>query len=87
LRKPSKGKMHGVRSQSGEVDRPMWELFVVYANADRSADSYWFDEKPQADTKSSKVLVLSGTIDGKEQEVWLYIDNIAAWRILGPSQQ
>jgi hypothetical protein len=79
--------MHGVRSQSGEVDRPMWELFVVYANADRSADSYWFDEKPQADTKSSKVLVLSGTIDGKEQEVWLYIDNIAAWRIVGPSEQ
>jgi hypothetical protein len=79
--------MHGVRSQSGKVDRPMWELFVVYANADRSADSYWFDEKPQADTKSSRVLVLSGTIDGKEQEVWLYIDNIAAWRIVGPSEQ
>jgi hypothetical protein len=65
----------------------MWELFVVYANADRSADSYAFDEKPQADTKGSKVLVLSGTIDGKEQEVWLYIDNIAAWRILGPSRR
>jgi hypothetical protein len=79
--------MHGVRSQSGKVDRPMWELFVVYANADRSADSYWFDKKPQADTKGSRVLVLSGTIDGKEQEVWLYIDNIAAWRIVGPSEQ
>jgi hypothetical protein len=65
----------------------MWELFVVYANADRSVDSYWFDEKPQADTKGSQVLVLSGTIDGKEQEVWLYIDNIAAWRILGPSRR
>ena len=65
----------------------MWELFVVYANADRSADSYSFDEKPLADAKGSKVLVLSGTIDGKEQEVWLYIDNIAAWRILGPSQR
>jgi hypothetical protein len=38
----------------------MWELFVVYANAGRSGDSYWFDEKPQADTKGSK-----------EQEVWL----------------
>jgi hypothetical protein len=65
----------------------MWELFVVYANADRSGDTYWFDEKPQAETKGSKVLVHSGTIDGKELEVWLYIDNIAAWRILGPSQQ
>jgi hypothetical protein len=31
--------------------------------------------------------VLSGTLDGKELEVWLYIDNIAAWRILGPSEQ
>ena len=63
----------------------MWELFVVYANADRSGDTYWFDEKPQAETKGSKVLVHSGTIDGKELEVWLYIDNIAAWRILGPT--
>ena len=65
----------------------MWELFVVYANADRSADSYSFDEKPQANTEGSKVLVLSGTIDGREQEIWLYTDNIAAWRILGPSQR
>jgi hypothetical protein len=38
----------------------MWESFVVYTNAGRSGDSYWFDEKPQADTKGSK-----------EQEVWL----------------
>ena len=65
----------------------MWELFVVYANADRSADSYSFDEKPQTDTQGSKLLVLSGTIDGREQEVWMYTDNIAAWRILGPSQR
>jgi hypothetical protein len=62
----------------------MWELFVVYANADRSADSYSFDEKPQAEPRDSKVLVLWGTIDGRDQEVWLYTDNIAAWRILGP---
>jgi hypothetical protein len=79
--------MYGVTCQSWEIDRAMWELFVVYANADRSGDTYWFDEKPQADPKGSKVLVLSGTLDGKELEVWLYIDNIAAWRILGPSEQ
>ena len=65
----------------------MWEVFVVYANADRSGDTYWFDGKPQVGQKGSKVLVLSGTLDGKELEVWLYVDNIAAWRILGPSQQ
>jgi hypothetical protein len=71
-------KTHGVASQSREVDRPMWGLFIVYAKADRSADTYWFDEKPQAESKGSKVLVQSGTIDGKELEVWLNIDNIAA---------
>jgi hypothetical protein len=65
----------------------MWELFVVYANAARSGDTYSFDEKPQATTQGSKVLVHSGTMDGREQEVWLYIDNVAAWWVLGPSQQ
>jgi hypothetical protein len=63
----------------------MWELFVVYANSGRSADTYAFDEKPQAATEGSKVVVHSGTIDGREQEVRLHIDNIAAWRLLGPS--
>ena len=65
----------------------MWEMVVVYANAGRKGDTYYFDEKPQATTQGSKVLVHSGTMEGREQEVWLYIDNVAAWWILGPSQQ
>lgn len=65
----------------------MWELFIVYANSDRSADTYAFDEKPQVTTEGSKVIVHSGTIDAREQEVWLHIDNIVAWRVLGPSSQ
>jgi hypothetical protein len=65
----------------------MWELCIVYANAERSSNTFSFDEKPQATTQGSKVLVHSGTLEGREQEVWMYTDNIAAWWMLGPSQQ
>ena len=65
----------------------MWELCVVYANAERSSNTFSFDAKPQASTQGSKVLVHSGTLEGREQEVWMHIDNVAAWRMLGPSQQ
>jgi hypothetical protein len=65
----------------------MWDLYVVYANTQRAGDTYSFDEKPQATTQGSKVVVHSGTLDGRDQEVCLYIDNIAAWWILGPGQQ
>ena len=65
----------------------MWELSVVYANAERQGNTYHFDEKPQVSTKGSKVLVHSGTLEGREQEVWLYIDNVAAWWVLAPRQR
>jgi hypothetical protein len=65
----------------------MWELFVVCANVERAGDSYSFDEKPQSTRQGSKTLVFSGTLDGRAQEVWLNLDNIAGWWILGPSQQ
>jgi hypothetical protein len=65
----------------------MWELYVVFANAERQGNNYYFDEKPQVATKGSNVLVHSGTMEGREQEVWLYIDNVAAWWVLAPRQQ
>lgn len=65
----------------------MWELHVVYANSAKQGNKFNFDEKPQVTTQSNKVLVHSGTLDGREQEVGLYIDNVAAWWMLGPSQR
>jgi hypothetical protein len=65
----------------------MWELNVVYANANRQRDTFTFDEKPQVDTRDGKMLLHSGTLDGREQEVWLHLDNVAAWWMLGPSQR
>jgi hypothetical protein len=65
----------------------MWELGVVYANTDRSGSNFSFDEKPQVTQEGSQVLVHSGTIEGREQEVWMYMDNIAAWWVVGPRQQ
>jgi len=65
----------------------MWELCIVYANAERSSNTFSFDEKPQATTQGNKMLVHSGTMEGREQEVCMHIDNVAAWWMLGPSQQ
>jgi hypothetical protein len=65
----------------------MWELRVQYAHSQRTGDTFSFDDKPRVDEKGPKVLVHSGTMEGREQEVWLYIDNVAAWWLLGPRQQ